>query len=384
MSDRFAEHNAQQKQVWDAFHAGKPIRVPVLIGCNPRMILLDPARNTDGITFEQYMSDPEVMLPVMLEFQYWVRHHLRFDQEMGLPPDGWKIWIDFQNMYEAAWLGAPVYFPHNNCPYASPLLDDDHRNMLFDRGIPDPFADSGWMQRNWAFYDCFRAEMAAGTEFYGRPIVDVLPVGTGTDGPFTLAVELRGQAACLDLIADADYSHRLLDYLTEATIVRVRAYRKRLGWPEKDKDFAYADDSIALISTGHFREHVLPYHRKLVDAFWTGDGALSIHLCGDASRHFPILKQELGVSAFDTGYPIDLHEMRRRLGPDVLLQGGPTASLLRAGPVCEIEAQTRALLTGPVKEGRFILREANNLAPGTPPEHVSAMYEAARKYGRYD
>ena len=62
----------------------------------------------------------------------------------------------------------------------------------------------------------------------------------------------------------------------------------------------------------------------------------------------------------------------------------PRVELLRTGPICEIEAQTRALLTGPVKQGRFVLRDANNLAPGTPPEHVAAMYETARKYGRYD
>ena len=74
---------------------------------------------------------------------------------------------------------------------------------------------------------------------------------------------------------------------------------------------------------------------KRHEAFWTGEGSLSIHLCGDASRHFPILHDELGVSVFDTGFPIDLHEMRRRLGLDVLFQGGPPAELLRAGPVAD-------------------------------------------------
>ena len=143
MSDRFAEHNAEQARVWDAFHAGRAIRVPVLIGCNPRMILVDPELNTDRITFERYMHDPQVMLRVMLQFQYWMRCRLRFDQEMGVPADGWKVWIDFQNMYEAAWLGAPIHFPDNNCPYASPLLEDDNKNMLFERGIPEPFDDGG-------------------------------------------------------------------------------------------------------------------------------------------------------------------------------------------------------------------------------------------------
>jgi hypothetical protein len=42
-------------------------------------------------------------------------------------------------------------------------------------------------------------------------------------------------------------------------------------------------------------------------------------------------------------------------------------------------------LTSGVLEGRrFILREANNLPPGVPPENLAAMYEAALAYGRYD
>lgn len=384
MQEDFARHNEEQQQVWASFRAGNPIRVPVMIGCNPRMLLLDPALNPDGITFEQYMTDPQVHLDVLLRFHHWLRHTLRFDQEMGLPADGWKLCIDLQNIYEAGWLGAPVYFPETNCPYAAPLLDDDRRNLLFDRGVPDPLDDGGWMTRNWTFYDHVRERIDSGWEYQGRPIAEVEPAGINTDGPFTIAVELRGHEVCADMLADPDYFHQLMDFITEATIARMRAFRERLGLPIRSHDYGYADDSIALISEQHFRDHVLPYHRRLVETFWTGEGSLSIHLCGDASRLFPILNEELGVTAFDTGFPIDLHDMRKQLGPDVLLQGGPTAERLRSGPVEDIRKETRDLLTGPVKEGRFILREANNLAPCTPPEHVAAMYETVRAYGRYD
>jgi len=30
----FHAHNREVKEVWDAFHAGKPIRVPVVLGLN--------------------------------------------------------------------------------------------------------------------------------------------------------------------------------------------------------------------------------------------------------------------------------------------------------------------------------------------------------------
>jgi len=34
--------------------------------------------------------------------------------------------------------------------------------------------------------------------------------------------------------------------------------------------------------------------------------------------------------------------------------------------------------------GRFILREANNLAPCTPVENVVAFYQAGKEFGRYE
>lgn len=383
MNDDFAAHNEEQKRVWEAFHAFAPIRVPVYIGTNPRMMLLDPARNPDGITFQRYMSDSEVMLDVMIACEHWNRHHLWYDHEMGLPSDGWRVGVDLQNVFEAAWLGAPVRFPENNCPYASPLLTDDTRNLLFDEGLPDPFNDvNGWIRRAWEFYDIWTARKEEPVTFHGCPIHEITPPAMGTDGPFTLAMELRGGAACLDMLADPDYFHQLMTFITDATILRMKAYRRRVGRPIRDRDFGFADDSIALISTEHFREHVLPYYRRLVDTFWNGQGWLSIHLCGDASRHFPILKDELGVTLFDTGFPIDLHEMRRQLGPDVLLQGGPRVDLLRNGPVDEIVRVTRDLLEGPAADGMFLLREANNLAPATPPENIRAMYDTARSFAR--
>ena len=32
---------------------------------------------------------------------------------------------------------------------------------------------------------------------------------------------------------------------------------------------------------------------------------------------------------------------------------------------------------------RFILREANNMAPCTPVENIEAMYDAAKEFGKY-
>jgi uroporphyrinogen-III decarboxylase len=382
--EQFAKHNAEQMAVWQAFRAGKPTRVPCVLGTNARIILQDPKLNPSKVTFEEYTLDPDLMLTVQILHVIHARHYYRVDHEMGLPPEGWSCGVDFQNMYEAAWLGAPISFSPDNCPYAEIWLKDDNKNEIFDRGIPDPFQDGGWMQRNWDYYGHFCQLRDKGVEFLGLPIKTVMPSGLGTDGPFTLAAELRGGEICVDMLAEPEYFQKLMDFLTQATITRMKAYRQRMGMPEKSDDFGYADDSVAMLSVEQYRQFVMPYHKRIVEAFWTGKGRLGIHLCGDVQRHLPVLHREMGIRSFDTGFPIDLHEVRRLTSPDTILQGGPTVQLLQSGPIAKIEKVCRSLLAGPAaREGLFVLREANNLAPRTPAEHIAAMYNTCREYGGY-
>ena len=135
----FERHNEEVSAVWEAYQAGKPTRVPVILGVNPRVIILNPALNANDISFREYSQDPDVMARVQLETQHYIRHNLLQDAEMGLPKDGWHIYVDLQNYYEAAWFGAPVEYREGQVPDTSPILSDDRKRMLFDQGIPDPF-----------------------------------------------------------------------------------------------------------------------------------------------------------------------------------------------------------------------------------------------------
>jgi uroporphyrinogen-III decarboxylase len=73
------------------------------------------------------------------------------------------------------------------------------------------------------------------------------------------------------------------------------------------------------------------------------------------------------------------------LGPEVWIQGGPTVQLLLHGTPEQVTEEVKRILATGVTEGkRFMLREANNLAPGTPLLNLDAFYRAAVTYGRYD
>ena len=58
----FDKHNEEVKVVWQAFHARAPIRVPVVLGINSRIFLLNAALNRDGVSFRDYSEDPDLMV----------------------------------------------------------------------------------------------------------------------------------------------------------------------------------------------------------------------------------------------------------------------------------------------------------------------------------
>ena len=94
-----------------------------------------------------------------------------------------------------------------------------------------------------------------------------------------------------------------------------------------------------------------------------------------------LLRDELGAYEFETGYPVDFGWLRRELGPEVLIHGGPSAIMLRQASPAEIRTETKRILdSGICDGGRFVLREGNNLAPGTPLANLAAMYETARAW----
>jgi len=376
-------HNEEQAAVWKAHHEGHPTRVPMIVAVNVRYTMLLPEVNPEGYTFQDYFLNSEVMLDLQLRHQHWMQHHMPRDAQLGLP-ERWTVNVDFQNSYEALWFGCQIRYIEGNPPDTIPLLaDDDRKRMVFDRGMPDPFAGE-WMERNWGHYEYFKQREQEGFEFHGRPVVAGSPTGLGMDGPLTVACNLRGATeVCLDLKADPDYFHELMTYMTEADIVRIQAYRERLGQPRESKAWGFADDSIQLISVQDYREHVLPYHRRLTETFGA-DGPNSIHLCGDATRHFRMIRDELKVMSFDTGFPVDFGWLRQEVGPDVTIWGGPPVELLRSSTPEQVTAECRRILgTGIMEGGKFILQEANNLPPRTNLEACRLFYEKGKEWGRH-
>jgi uroporphyrinogen-III decarboxylase len=379
----FKEHNRQTRQLWEDFHKGVHQRVPMIAGVSDRYYVLNPATNPKGVSFYDYSNDPDLMFDMQCAFSEYARFHIPGDHEMGVPEAGWTVNVDFQNYYEAAWYGCQVCYPEGEVPFAVPMLGDDNKEQLFAQGLPDPFG--GFMSKAKEYYDRFRERMKTRT-ILGQRITELGAWFTTTDGPFTVACELRGaDKLCVDIYEDPDFYHQLMDYLTESMIQRMKAWRKYMGQPEITKAFGFADDSIMLLSREMYREYVLPYHKRMAQALSTMEERGGVHLCGDATRHFKTLRDELNIYSFDTGFPVDHRALCQELGPEVVIQGGPRAQLIQMGSREEIRAESKRILDEVKPVSRtFIFRDGNDIPPYTPLENIQALYDACLEFGRYE
>jgi len=387
----FSAHNAEVERVWKAYEERRPYRVPVRFSASITNLLCNPELNEKGWTFRQFFEDPQVQIDARLAFDNWWVRNVVGDHRMGPPEEGWQTWVDFQNSYEAGWFGCPLKYCEGVVPDTEPILRE-RKEKLYDLEPPDPLR-GGLLGRAMELFERMH-ELCPRMEFQGLPVLPPcgLP-GEITDGVFTVACLLRGTTEfCMDIMEDPGYAHDLMRFVTENTIRRIRAIQQ-WRWerlpdsPDAGQvnrpNWGFADDGIVVLSVPQYREFVLPYHRQLAAEFSDGT-PLGMHLCGDASRFFPVMHEELGVGTFNTGFPMPFAEMRRRLGPDVAIEGGVPVPLLKSGPPDAIREEVKRICgSGVMAGGRFVMVEACNMSPGTPVEHVEAMYEAAKQYGRY-
>jgi uroporphyrinogen-III decarboxylase len=382
----YEKHNDEVKRVWDSYNAKKPIRMPVILGVNNRVIMLDDKLNTKKYTFEQYFHDPLIMTEVCCECEYQMRHNIYADHEMGMPKEGWTISVDKQNLYECGWFGAKIVYAKNNVPFTEPFLDEDNKYEFLNKPFPKLFGN--FEELSFATYNEMLKLQKEGYEYKGKPIKKVVYGSMGTDGPMTLGCMIRGtENFCADLIEDPVYADELMDYLVEAAAFRIRGLRKHFGLKEVNDGYGFGDDSIALLSCDMYQEMIFPHHKKLftllLEDFDTSIN--SIHLCGDAQRHFKFIKDNLRVYSFDTGYPINFKKLATELGSDILrLNGGVRVDDLMQLSPQQVSKETRRIMEEVMPyTDRFVMREANNLSPCTPTENIYTMYQTVREYGGY-
>lgn len=349
-------------------------------------MILNPDWNPWGYDFEQHYYDPVAHVRVDIQHQLYRKQYMsKFCDEPSDLPEVWEVGHTLHNVYDAAGFGCKIDFPENQIPSTEPFESEDDIEAMMDQDIANPLSYGYWKER--VEFDRELGKVIKGMTFEGRPVKYVPMVHLYTDGPMTVACNLRGSDFMMDLIAEPEKADRLMRFIVDAVIYRRKAMRELN--PEHPGYLEFlADDSIQMIGTELYEERIMSLHDELYEDALIGAPANTermMHLCGDATRHYPTIAKGIGVSVFDTGFPVDHGKLREQLGPDVLIQGGTSVDVLAQGSPEDVFNVTANILNSGIKQGgRFHLREGNNLPPGIPEDNLSAMYQACLEHGHID
>lgn len=204
--------------------------------------------------------------------------------------------------------------------------------------------------------------------------------------PFTHFMELVGyESGLTNLVLEPEKAHSILDRLTTASITWA------VGQARRGVDAVLISSAFAggpLLSPGYYREFVLPYETRVVDAI-KGEGVpVYTHTCGAIGDRLDLMVAS-GTEGVDTLDPpplgsVELAEAKARIGDQVFLKGNMNAvEMLRAKSADEVLAQARDRIVTGSPGGGYVLSTACSVAPGVEPWKLELLTPLAEEIGAY-
>ena len=193
----------------------------------------------------------------------------------------------------------------------------------------------------------------------------------------------------VDLITDNEAGLRLVDRKLAITL---EIARRALDAANGGIDLLWLAEDLGsqiapMISLPLFRRHIRPRHQPFVDLAQRCGVVAMEHTCGSSSWAYDDFI-EMGVNAVDTLQPeaTDMAPayLKRRFGHALAFHGCiSTAGPLAYGTVDHVVRDVRTTLEIMMPGGGYALAPTHCMQDNTPTENAVAMYEAARKWGKY-
>ena len=174
------------------------------------------------------------------------------------------------------------------------------------------------------------------------------------------------------LIDNPPFIHRLLAQRTEWCIA---LYQRALDLGAEvlvlGDDAAYA--SGPMIAPTMWREFVLPYHRRVVEALdapivWHSDGNTQALLSMAIEAGF------VGFHGLEPAAGMDLAEIRRAFGRDLALIGNLDVQVLFDDDLARVRAEVDRCMTQECKQGGYMFASCNSIFAGMNGSAVAEMY----------
>jgi uroporphyrinogen decarboxylase len=218
--------------------------------------------------------------------------------------------------------------------------------------------------------------------FKGRKAIVFL-----THDGFEFPHYLRGgmENLLVDYFDDPDLAHTLAEMVIDYKIrLMRRAIREGADAIVSGDDYATAHGLI--MSPNHFREFILPYLKRSIDAAHEMGVPFIKHTDGNIWSIMDMMV-DAGIDAIDPIEPLagmDIGEVKARYGDRIAVIGNVDCSIvLTQGTREEVEEAVKETIAKASPGGGHILASSNSIHPAVKPENYLAMVEAARKYGNY-
>ena len=146
---------------------------------------------------------------------------------------------------------------------------------------------------------------------------------------------------------------------------------------------------MGFISMEDYREFVLPYEQKIIQAIRAKGVHVYIHTCGSIDDRLELMR-ESGTSGLECLDPIpvgnvDLEDAFRRIGNDLFIKGNiDSVNTLLFAEDEKAEADVKKIIEIGMTKGKgFILSTACSIAPMVTNQRLSMLSELIQKYGCY-
>jgi uroporphyrinogen decarboxylase len=145
-------------------------------------------------------------------------------------------------------------------------------------------------------------------------------------------------------------------------------------------DVAFRDGPM--ISPRLYRDWVLPCHRRIVEAL---DAPVIWHSDGDIRSLLPSAVEAgfVGVHGLEPAAGVDLGEVKREFGPDLVLIGNVDVGVLVGADLDAVRRDVDRCLEQGAPGGGYMIASCNSIFDGMNPRAVQEMFRYAGEAGRY-
>jgi uroporphyrinogen decarboxylase len=340
---------------WDRFKRaaglGEPEAVPVaLIVDSPWL------PGYAGIDTRDYFLFPDKWLEINLGLLD------RFPDAVWLP----GFWLEYGMAAEPSAFGAKMRFHSDSPPSVEPIEPD--LNGWTDVKPADPNED-GLMPLVLRLYEVMEQRLRA--EGLGIRMVCAR-------GPMTIASWLMGMTPLMmGLVTDPDLVYHVLDAMTTTIIRWLRAQLDMLHEPE---GIMLLDDIVGMVSMRHYHSLVHPFLRRIFDEF---EGLIRVYHNDTPCPHLLESLVDANFDVFNFSHELDIDDVKTRMGHRVALMGNvPPLEVGVRGTPGDVGQWAKRCLERAAPGGGMILSFGGGVSPGTPPENIDALLEAARIWSR--